>query len=94
MQAQGITVPVGPADAPVRRLSQGQRRRAALARLWVSDAPLWLLDEPYSALDADGMAALNGRIGSHAAAGGAAVYTTHQEVGIRSTQVVDLGAGA
>jgi heme exporter protein A len=85
---------LGVPELPVRKLSQGQRRRAALARLWVSDAPLWLLDEPYSALDADGMAALNGRIGSHAAAGGAAVYTTHQEVGIRSTQVVDLGAGA
>ena len=85
---------LGVPELPVRKLSQGQRRRAALARLWVSDAPLWLLDEPYSALDANGMAALNGRIGSHAAAGGAVVYTTHQEVGIRSTQVVDLGAGA
>jgi len=85
---------LGVPELPVRKLSQGQRRRAALARLWVSDAPLWLLDEPYAALDADGMEALNGRIGSHAAAGGAVVYTTHQEVGIRSTQVVDLGAGA
>jgi heme exporter protein A len=85
---------LGVPELPVRKLSQGQRRRAALARLWVSDAPLWLLDEAYSALDADGVAALNGRIASHAAAGGAVVYTTHQEVGIRSTQVVDLGAGA
>jgi heme exporter protein A len=85
---------LGVPELPVRKLSQGQRRRAALARLWVSDAPLWLLDEPYMALDADGMEALNGRIGSHAAAGGAVVYTTHQEVGIKSSRVVDLGAGA
>jgi heme exporter protein A len=85
---------LGVPELPVRKLSQGQRRRAALARLWVSAAPLWLLDEPYAALDADGMEALNGRIGSHAAAGGAVIYTTHQEVGIRSTRVVDLGAGA
>jgi len=81
-------------ELPVRKLSQGQRRRAALARLLVSDAPLWLLDEPYSALDAEGVAALNERIGEHTAAGGAVVYTTHQEAGIRSSRVVDLGAGA
>ena len=81
-------------DLPVRKLSQGQRRRAALARLLVSEAPLWLLDEPYSALDPQGVSALNERIGSHTAAGGAVAYTTHQEVGIRSTRVVDLGAGA
>jgi heme exporter protein A len=82
---------LGVPELPVRKLSQGQRRRAALARLWVSDAPLWLLDEPYAALDAEGMAALNGRIGSHAAAGGAVVYTTHQEAGIAATAVIDLG---
>ena len=81
-------------ELPVRKLSQGQRRRAALARLLVSDAPLWLLDEPYSALDTDGVAALNARIGEHTAAGGAVIYTTHQEAGIKSSRVVDLGAGA
>ena len=81
-------------ELPVRKLSQGQRRRAALARLLVSEAPLWLLDEPYSALDVQGVAALNDRIGSHRAAGGAVVYTTHQEVGITSSRVVDLGAAA
>ena len=81
-------------ELPVRKLSQGQRRRAALARLLVSDAPLWLLDEPYSALDTEGVAALNQRIGEHTAAGGAVIYTTHQEAGIRSSRVVDLGAFA
>ena len=81
-------------ELPVRKLSQGQRRRAALARLLVSEAPLWLLDEPYSALDMQGVSALNNRIGSHRAAGGAVVYTTHQEAGIQSSRVVDLGGGA
>jgi heme exporter protein A len=85
---------LGVPELPVRKLSQGQRRRAALARLLVSEAPLWLLDEPYSALDTQGVSALNARIGEHTAAGGAVVYTTHQEAGIRSTRVVDLGAGA
>jgi heme exporter protein A len=82
---------LGVPELPVRKLSQGQRRRAALARLWVADAPLWLLDEPYAALDAHGMAALSGRIGSHAAAGGAVVFTTHQEPGAAATAVIDLG---
>jgi heme exporter protein A len=85
---------LGVPELPVRKLSQGQRRRAALARLLVSDAPLWLLDEPYSALDSQGVSALNERIGEHTAGGGALVYTTHQEAGIRSTRVVDLGTGA
>jgi heme exporter protein A len=81
-------------ELPVRKLSQGQRRRAALARLLVSDAPLWLLDEPYSALDTEGVAALNQRIGEHTVTGGAVIYTTHQEAGIRSSRVVDLSACA
>ena len=81
-------------ELPVRKLSQGQRRRAALARLLVSEAPLWLLDEPYSALDVQGVEALNQRIGRHTAAGGAVIYTTHQEVGIQSTRILDLGGGA
>jgi heme exporter protein A len=85
---------LGVPELPVRKLSQGQRRRAALARLLVSDAPLWLLDEPFATLDAEGITNLNGLMGKHVDRGGAVVYTTHQEVGIRSTRVVDLGAGA
>ncbi len=65
--------------APVRTLSQGQRRRVALARLALSaSAPLWLLDEPFDALDVDGIAALNAIIGEHAAAGGCVLLTSHQ----------------
>ncbi len=65
-------------DAPVRTLSQGQRRRVALARLYFSppDA-LWLLDEPFDALDADGVAALNTLLAAHAARGGAVLLTSH-----------------
>jgi heme exporter protein A len=85
---------LGVPELPVRKLSQGQRRRAALARLLVSDALLWLLDEPFATLDAEGISNLNGLMEKQVGRGGAVVYTTHQEVGIRSTRVVDLGAGA
>ncbi len=78
-------------DAPVRRLSQGQRRRAALARLWLSDAvPLWLLDEPFTALDTAGVATLRELLETHAARGGMVVYSTHQDPGIVVTRIVEL----
>ncbi len=66
--------------APVRTLSQGQRRRVALARLVLSQAtPLWLLDEPFDALDTDGIAALNGVLAEHALErGGCILLTSHQ----------------
>jgi heme exporter protein A len=65
--------------APVRTLSQGQRRRVALARLVLQRAsPLWLLDEPFDALDTEGIAALNSLIAEHAAAGGCVLLTSHQ----------------
>jgi heme exporter protein A len=64
---------------PVRRLSQGQKRRAALARLLLAEAtPLWLLDEPFAALDAGAAAYTEELIARHLGAGGAVVYTTHQ----------------
>jgi heme exporter protein A len=78
-------------EIPVRRLSQGQRRRAALARLCLSgSAALWLLDEPFSALDAEGVSLLNTFIKDHMARGGAVVLTTHQDPGIAATRVIDL----
>ncbi|MBX9628983.1 MAG: cytochrome c biogenesis heme-transporting ATPase CcmA [Burkholderiales bacterium] len=68
-------------DLAVRYLSQGQRRRAALARLWLAQSrKLWILDEPFAALDAESVDRLAAHLGAHLEAGGLAVLTTHQEV--------------
>ena len=68
---------------PTRVLSQGQRRRSALARLALSSGvPLWVLDEPFTALDAAAVDDLQALIGSHVSRGGSIVLTTHQEVEI------------
>ncbi|PSQ91748.1 MAG: hypothetical protein BRD57_03905 [Proteobacteria bacterium SW_6_67_9] len=66
----------------LRRLSAGQCRRAALARLLVTPAPLWLLDEPFTALDAAGRALVSQLLGEHRAAGGMAVVATHTELSL------------
>jgi len=69
--------------AMVRTLSQGQRRRVALARLVLSaTSPLWLLDEPFDALDSDGIVALNGVITEHAQRGGCVLLTSHQALSL------------
>lgn len=60
-----------------RRLSQGQKRRIGLARLMLARQPLWLLDEPTNALDADGVALFEAIVNSHLAAGGLACIATH-----------------
>jgi len=79
-------------DAPVKKLSQGQRRRAALARLALSEAaPLWLLDEPFVALDAAAVELTRTLIRGHVARGATVVYTTHQEDGLPGSRVLDLG---
>jgi len=77
----------------VRTLSQGQRRRGALARLALDDAPrCWLLDEPYDALDADGIARLSALIEGNAARGGSVLYTSHQPVALAGVREVELDA--
>lgn len=66
------------AEVPVRLLSSGQKKRAMLARIFASGAPLWLLDEPLNALDEDGVSRLSGMIEQHRAKGGGIVAASHQ----------------
>ena len=63
---------------PVKVLSQGQRRRVALARLLLSNAPLWILDEPLTALDVGAVELMQELIGEHLVNNGMVIYTTHQ----------------
>jgi heme exporter protein A len=74
----------GREELPTQVLSQGQKRRVALARLLLSDAALWVLDEPFTALDVDAVAQLAKLIEAHLQKGGMVVYTTHQEVDMRA----------
>lgn len=77
-------------------LSAGQQRRVALARLLVSAAPLWILDEPLNALDDDGRDLVGELLGKHRATGGAAVCATHQALssapGAEGTRSLALGS--
>ncbi len=66
------------ADVPVRMLSTGQRRRAQLARVMASGAPLWLLDEPFDGLDSVGADQLARAIADHRTSGGAALIASHR----------------
>ncbi len=75
--AMAITGLVGYEDAPLRTLSAGQKKRLGLARLWLSPAPLWLLDEPYANLDLDGIELVNRMVQAHLRSDGAALITTH-----------------
>lgn len=70
---------------PLRRLSAGQRRRVALARLPLMNAALWLLDEPGSNLDVAGQSVLAQLLDIHTAAGGVAVVATHQALDLSSS---------
>jgi len=71
------------ARLPARYLSQGQKRRVALARLCLAaDFPLWVLDEPFAALDTRALETVVSLIDDHLARGGAVILTTHQEVTI------------
>src|SRR5262249_18554746 len=72
----------GLAALPARLLSAGQRRRVALGRLLAAPAPLWLLDEPTTALDDDGVARFARMVGDHRAGGGLVVLSTHGDPGV------------
>ncbi len=75
--ALGIVGLAGYEDTLARQLSAGQKKRLALARLWLAPAPLWLLDEPYANLDLDGINLVNRMVQAHLRDGGGALLTTH-----------------
>jgi heme exporter protein A len=80
------------ADLPARMLSAGQRRRLALARLLVLNAPLWLLDEPTLGLDAASVARLGEVLAQHRAAGGLVVAATHLDLPLPEAIPLRLGS--
>lgn len=82
------------ADVPVRLLSTGQRRRAAVARVIASGARLWLLDEPVTGLDATSIALLERAVARHRAGGGVAMMATHQPVALPGAIVLELARHA
>ena len=69
-------------DVITAQLSAGQQRRVALARLWLNDCRLWILDEPFTAIDKSGVAVLENLIVAHAGNGGIVILTTHQDLKI------------
>ncbi|MDE3740084.1 MULTISPECIES: cytochrome c biogenesis heme-transporting ATPase CcmA [Pseudomonas] len=68
-------------DVPCHTLSAGQQRRVALARLYLDAPPLWILDEPFTALDKQGVAQLELHLARHCEQGGLVVFTTHHSMG-------------
>lgn len=84
---------LGLEDIPAQQLSAGQQRRIALTRLWYSRARLWILDEPFTALDQAGINLLQERFAEHCASGGALVLTSHQPLTWQPPQLQTLTLG-
>lgn len=81
---------VGLEDVPAGNLSAGQQRRIALARLWVSQSQLWILDEPFTSLDVAGIELLHQRFAEHLSQGGAIILTSHQALDWASQSLVRI----
>ena len=78
------------ATAPTWSLSAGQERRVALARLIISNAKIWFLDEPFNAIDAQGIGLIKQLIDDHVAKDGTVVLSTHQSVGMKNIRRYSL----
>jgi heme exporter protein A len=87
MAAMGLT---RLAAVPVRMLSTGQRKRAALARVIASGAPLWLLDEPANGLDTEGQDLLAAAVAAHRGSGGTVLAASHQPLPLRDHRLLAL----
>ncbi|EEX0485478.1 cytochrome c biogenesis heme-transporting ATPase CcmA [Escherichia coli] len=74
-------------DIPVNQLSAGQQRRVALARLWLTRATLWILDEPFTAIDVNGVDRLTQRMAQHTELGGIVILTTHQPLNVAESKI-------
>jgi len=94
-QALGKIGLKGREDLPARVLSQGQQRRVALARMLVSQAKLWVLDEPFTALDVKAIAMLQDVLANHVKNQGMIILTTHQDFTVSDVNIkmLDLGSG-
>lgn len=79
-------------ERPARTLSQGQARRLSLARLLVAPRPVWLLDEPAAALDAQGLAVVASLIEAHRREGGVVLAAVHEALGPAPSQTITIGA--
>lgn len=79
-------------DVPCQQLSAGQQRRVALARLLITPAPLWILDEPFTALDKEGVAWLEQKLAEHVKRGGSVLITSHHALtDIEGLEQIQLG---
>ena len=80
-------------DVPCHTLSAGQQRRVALARLYLDCPPLWILDEPFTALDKQGVAQLEEHLAAHCERGGVVVLTTHHTLSRMPAGYRDIDLG-
>lgn len=84
---------VGREDVPVAQLSAGQQRRVALARLWLSEHKLWVLDEPLTAIDKQGVSVLESLFLDHVDKGGIVLLTTHQDMFVNQPKLKKIVLG-
>ena len=80
----------GYAQIPCQQMSAGQHRRVGLSRLYFDPSPLWILDEPFTAIDRQGVARLESLIESHAQKGGIIILTTHQPLSLKGYRTINL----